>query len=77
MQARKINIYITTRKKQKITKEPEKNVQLQGNGKSVHCKAAPYGDMQNGSHGEKENGRESKAKGTIVETEGDKLSRSI
>ena len=37
-------------------------------------KGAPYDGMQNGSHGEKEKGRESKAKNTMVETEGDKLS---
>ena len=35
-------------------------------------KAASYGGMQNGSHGEKEKSRESKAKDTMVETEGDK-----
>ena len=40
-------------------------------------KAAPYGGMQNGSYGEKEKSRESKAKDTVVETEGDKLSRSV
>ena len=40
-------------------------------------KAAPYGGMKNGSYGEKEKSRESKAKDTMVETEGDKLSRSI
>ena len=39
-------------------------------------KAAPYGGMQNGSYCEKEKGRESKAKDTMVETEGDKLSSS-
>ena len=39
--------------------------------------AAPYGGMQNSSHGEKEKTRESKAKDTMVETEGDKLSRSV
>ena len=43
----------------------------------MHCKAAPYGGMQNGSHGEKEKGRESKAKDKMVETEGDKLLRSV
>ena len=43
----------------------------------MHGKAAPYCGMQNGSHGEKEKSRESKAKDTMVETEGDKLSRSI
>ena len=32
---------------------------------------------KNGSHGEKEKGRESKAKDKLVETEGDKLSRTI
>ena len=31
-------------------------------------KAAPYGGMQNGSYGEKENSRESKAKNTMVQT---------
>ena len=41
------------------------------------CKAAPYGGMQNGSYGEKVKSRESKAKDTMVETEGDKLSRSV
>ena len=38
---------------------------------------APYGGMQNGSYGEKEKSRESKAKDTIMETERDKLSRSV
>ena len=57
--------------------EPEGNVRLYGNGKRVRCKAAPYGSMQNGSHGEKEKGRESKAKDKMMETEGDKLSRSV
>ena len=33
--------------------------------------------MKNDFHGEKEKGRESKAKDTMVETEGDKLSRSV
>ena len=33
--------------------------------------------MQNGSHGEKEKIRESKAKDTMVETEGYTLSRSV
>ena len=33
--------------------------------------------MQNGSYGEKEKGRESKAKDTMMEIEGDKLSRSV
>ena len=36
-------------------------------------KAAPYGGMQNGSYGEKEKSRESKAKDTMVKTEGDKF----
>ena len=40
-------------------------------------KAAPHGGMQNGSHGEKEKGRESKAKDKMMETEGDKLSRNV
>ena len=40
-------------------------------------KAAPYGDMQNGSYGEKGKSRASKAKDMMVETEGDKLSRSV
>ena len=40
-------------------------------------KAALYGAMQNGSYGEKEKGRESKAKDTMVETERNKLSRSV
>ena len=40
-------------------------------------KAAPYGSMQNGSYGEKEKSRENKAKDTMVETERDKLSRSV
>ena len=34
------------------------------------CKAALYGGMQNGSCGEKEKSRESKAKDTMVEIEG-------
>ena len=38
---------------------------------------APYGGMQNGSYGEKENSRESKIKDTMVETERDKLLRSV
>ena len=33
--------------------------------------------MQNGSRGEKEKSRESKAKDKMVETEGDKLSRNV
>ena len=33
--------------------------------------------MQNDSHGEKEKSRESKVKDTMMETEGDKLSRSF
>ena len=33
--------------------------------------------LQNGSYGEKEKSRESKAKDTMVETKGDKLSRSV
>ena len=33
--------------------------------------------MQNGSYGEKEKDRKSKAKDKMVETEGDKLSRSV
>ena len=41
------------------------------------AKAAPYGGIQNGFYGEKEKSRESKAKDTMVETEGDKLSRSV
>ena len=32
---------------------------------------------QNGSYGEKEKSRESKTKDTMVETEGDKLSKSV
>ena len=37
----------------------------------MHRKAAPYGGMQNGSYGEKEKSRESKAKDTMVkETSG-------
>ena len=40
-------------------------------------KAAPYGGMQNGSYGEKEKGIESKSIDTMVETEGDKLSRCV
>ena len=43
----------------------------------MHCKAALYCGIQNGSHGEKEKGRESKAKDMMVETEGDKLSRNV
>ena len=43
----------------------------------MYCKAAPYGDMQNGSYGEKVKSRESKAKDTMVETKGDKLSRNV
>ena len=42
---------------------------------NVCRKAAPYGGIQNDSHGEK--GRESKTKDKMVETEEDKLSRSI
>ena len=48
-----------------------------GNSQIVRRKATPYGGMQNGSHGEKEKSRESKVKDTMVETEGDKLSRSV
>ena len=44
---------------------------------NMRRKAAPYGDIQNGSYGEKEKSRESKAKNTMVETKGDKLSRSV
>ena len=40
-------------------------------------KAALYGGMKNGSYGEKEKSRENKAKDTMVETEGNKLSRSV
>ena len=40
-------------------------------------KAAPYGGMQNGSDGEKEKSRQSKTKHAMLETEGDKLSRSV
>ena len=40
------------------------------------CKAAMYGRMQNGSHGEKEKGRENKAKDKMVKTE-EKLPRSV
>ena len=40
-------------------------------------KAALYGCMKNGSYGKKEKSRESKAKDTMVETEGDKLKRSL
>ena len=36
----------------------------------VRSKAAPYGAMQNGSHGEKEKSTESKAKDKMMETEG-------
>ena len=43
----------------------------------MYCKAAPYGGMQNGSYGEKENDRKSKAKDMMVETKKDKLSRSV
>ena len=43
----------------------------------MRLKAAPCGSMQDGSYGEKEKNRESKAKDTMVETEGDKLSRSV
>ena len=43
----------------------------------VRRKAELYGGMQNGSYGEKEERRESKAKDTMVEIEGDKLSRSV
>ena len=43
----------------------------------MRCKVAPYGGMQNGSHGEKEKDTESKAKDKIVKTKGDKLSRSV
>ena len=41
------------------------------------CKAALYGGMQNGSYGEKEKSKKSKAKDMLVKTEGDKLSSSI
>ena len=41
------------------------------------AKQPPYGGMQNSSHGEKEKGRESKAKDKMVETEGNKLSKSV
>ena len=37
----------------------------------------PCGGMQNNSHGEKEKGRKSKAKDKMVETEEDKMSRSV
>ena len=40
-------------------------------------KAAPHSDMQNGSQGEKEKGRESKAKDKMVKIEGNKLSRNL
>ena len=40
-------------------------------------KAVPYGCMQNGSYGETDKSRESKAKDTIKETEGDNLSRTV
>ena len=43
----------------------------------VRCKAAPYGGMQNGSHGEKEKSKESKSKNNMVETEREKLLESI
>ena len=43
----------------------------------VCCKAAPYGGMQHSSYGEKEKSRESKAEDTMIETEEDKLSRSV
>ena len=39
--------------------------------------STPYGGMKNGSYGEKEKSRESKAKDTMVETERDKLSTSV
>ena len=41
------------------------------------CKAAPYAGMQNGSYGEKEKSRESKAEDTMVKTKRDKLSRRV
>ena len=40
-------------------------------------KAAPYRGMQNGSHGEKEISRESKAKDKMVEIEGDKCQEAF
>ena len=40
-------------------------------------KAAPYNGMQNGSYGEKEKSRESKAKDVMMETKGYKLSRCV
>ena len=40
-------------------------------------KLVPYVGMQNDSHSEKEKVTESKAKDTMMETEGDKLSRSV
>ena len=40
-------------------------------------KAAPYGGMQNGSYGEKEKSKESKAKDTMLETEGDGCEREV
>ena len=41
------------------------------------CVARWYGGMQNGSHGAKEKGRESKAKEKMVKTEGDKLLKTV
>ena len=38
---------------------------------------AAYGGMQNGSHGEKEEGRESKAKDKMVETKEEELLRRV
>ena len=43
----------------------------------MRCKAASYGGMQNGFHGEKEKGRESKVNDKMVETEGGKLPGSV
>ena len=43
----------------------------------MYRKAAPYNGMQDGSYGEKEKSRESKAKDTMVETERDKQSRNV
>ena len=40
-------------------------------------KAASYNGIQNGSYGKKEKSRESNAKDTMMETERDKLSRSV
>ena len=43
----------------------------------MHRKVALNSGMQNSSRDEKEKGRESKANDKMVETEGDKMSRTV